>query len=68
MRNACLSVCAFLQVCGFPEDQLLVSVFPGSPTAAELFILPETNQSAFRSHTEEQLDKARTTHTHTHAY
>uniref|UniRef100_A0A8C1UBY0 Sortilin related VPS10 domain containing receptor 3b n=1 Tax=Cyprinus carpio TaxID=7962 RepID=A0A8C1UBY0_CYPCA len=33
------------QVCGFPEDQLLVSVFPGSPTAAELFILPETNQS-----------------------
>uniref|UniRef100_A0A8C1UDI4 Sortilin related VPS10 domain containing receptor 3b n=1 Tax=Cyprinus carpio TaxID=7962 RepID=A0A8C1UDI4_CYPCA len=51
------------QVCGFPEDQLLVSVFPGSPTAAELFILPETNQSAFRSHTEEQLDKARTTHT-----
>ncbi|XP_042598026.1 VPS10 domain-containing receptor SorCS3-like isoform X3 [Cyprinus carpio] len=45
------------QVCGFPEDQLLVSVFPGSPTAAELFILPETNQSAFRSHTEEQLDK-----------
>ncbi|XP_051502906.1 VPS10 domain-containing receptor SorCS3-like [Myxocyprinus asiaticus] len=45
------------QVCGFPEDQLLVSVFPGSPTAAELFILSETNQSAFRSHTEEQLDK-----------
>ncbi|XP_016319429.1 VPS10 domain-containing receptor SorCS3-like [Sinocyclocheilus anshuiensis] len=45
------------QVCGFPEDQLLVSVFPGSPTAAELFILPETNQSAFRSYTEEQLDK-----------
>uniref|UniRef100_A0A671M3I5 VPS10 domain-containing receptor SorCS3-like n=1 Tax=Sinocyclocheilus anshuiensis TaxID=1608454 RepID=A0A671M3I5_9TELE len=56
------------QVCGFPEDQLLVSVFPGSPTAAELFILPETNQSAFRSYTEEQLDKARTTHTHTHAH
>ncbi|XP_048046802.1 LOW QUALITY PROTEIN: VPS10 domain-containing receptor SorCS3 [Megalobrama amblycephala] len=45
------------QVCGFPENQLLVSVFPGTPTAAELFILPETNQSAFRSHTEEQLDK-----------
>uniref|UniRef100_A0A8C1V9F4 Sortilin related VPS10 domain containing receptor 3b n=1 Tax=Cyprinus carpio TaxID=7962 RepID=A0A8C1V9F4_CYPCA len=45
------------QVCGFPEDQMLVSVFPGSPTAAELFILPNTNQSEFRSHTEEQLDK-----------
>uniref|UniRef100_A0A8C2EJQ2 Sortilin related VPS10 domain containing receptor 3b n=1 Tax=Cyprinus carpio TaxID=7962 RepID=A0A8C2EJQ2_CYPCA len=45
------------QVCGFPEDQMLVSVFPGSPTAAELFILPKTNQSEFRSHTEEQLDK-----------
>jgi len=42
----------------------LVSVFPGSPTAAELFILPETNQSVFRSHTEEQLDKVRATHTH----
>uniref|UniRef100_A0A8C2EPK5 Sortilin related VPS10 domain containing receptor 3b n=1 Tax=Cyprinus carpio TaxID=7962 RepID=A0A8C2EPK5_CYPCA len=44
------------QVCGFPEDQMLVSVFPGSPTAAELFILPKTNQSEFRSHTEEQCD------------
>ncbi|TRZ00724.1 hypothetical protein DNTS_007164 [Danionella cerebrum] len=45
------------QVCSFPEDQLLVSVFPGSPTSAELFILPETNQSGFRAHTEEQLNK-----------
>nr|XP_055027995.1 VPS10 domain-containing receptor SorCS3 isoform X1 [Misgurnus anguillicaudatus] len=45
------------QVCGFPEAQLLVSVFPGSPTAAELFILPDKNQSAYRSHAEEQLDK-----------
>ncbi|KAA0711032.1 VPS10 domain-containing receptor [Triplophysa tibetana] len=45
------------QVCGIPERQLLVSVFPGSPAAAELFILPEKNQSAYRSQKEEQLDK-----------
>ncbi|XP_017564317.1 VPS10 domain-containing receptor SorCS3 isoform X1 [Pygocentrus nattereri] len=43
------------QVCVFPEERLLVSVFPGSPTAAELFILPEKNYSKPRA--EEQLDK-----------
>ncbi|XP_030643264.1 VPS10 domain-containing receptor SorCS3 [Chanos chanos] len=45
------------QVCGFPEDQLLVSIFPGSPTTAELFIVPETNHSELRVHTDDQLDK-----------
>ncbi|XP_072546276.1 VPS10 domain-containing receptor SorCS3 isoform X2 [Salminus brasiliensis] len=43
------------QVCTFPEERLLVSVFPGSPTAAELFILPEKNHSKPRA--EEQLNK-----------
>ncbi|KAG9268232.1 VPS10 domain-containing receptor SorCS3-like [Astyanax mexicanus] len=43
------------QVCTFPEERLLVSVFPGSPTAAELFILPEKNLSKPRA--EEQLNK-----------
>ncbi|XP_066527997.1 VPS10 domain-containing receptor SorCS3 [Hoplias malabaricus] len=43
------------QVCAFPEDRLLVSVFPGSPTAAELFILPEKKDSKARA--DEQLDK-----------
>ncbi|XP_041738172.1 VPS10 domain-containing receptor SorCS3-like isoform X2 [Coregonus clupeaformis] len=33
---------AVSQVSGFPEEQLLVSLFPGVPTTAELFILPET--------------------------
>ncbi|XP_035388361.1 VPS10 domain-containing receptor SorCS3 isoform X2 [Electrophorus electricus] len=45
------------QVCGFPEEQLLVSVFPGSPTVAELFIFPETNHSQLRVAAEEKLDK-----------
>ncbi|KAM9394637.1 VPS10 domain-containing receptor SorCS3-like isoform 2-T2 [Salvelinus alpinus] len=33
---------AVSQVSGFPEERLLVSLFPGVPTTAELFILPET--------------------------
>uniref|UniRef100_A0A3B4D1V1 PKD domain-containing protein n=1 Tax=Pygocentrus nattereri TaxID=42514 RepID=A0A3B4D1V1_PYGNA len=53
-------------VCVFPEERLLVSVFPGSPTAAELFILPEKNYSKPRA--EEQLDKVTHTHTHTHTH
>lgn len=32
-----------LQVSGFPEEQLLVALSPGLPTAAELFILPEAH-------------------------
>lgn len=46
-----------LQVSDFPEEQLLVAVFPGVPTAAELFLLPRKNQSETRKKTEEELEK-----------
>lgn len=36
---------AFSQVSGVAEDQLLVSLYPGLPTTAELFILPEAHIS-----------------------
>ncbi|XP_020781979.1 VPS10 domain-containing receptor SorCS3 [Boleophthalmus pectinirostris] len=49
---------SLLQVSDFPEEQLLVAVFPGVPTAAELFLLPRKNQSETRKKTEEQLEKA----------
>lgn len=31
------------QVSGVPEEQLLVFLYPGLPTTAELFILPDEN-------------------------
>ncbi|XP_062319686.1 VPS10 domain-containing receptor SorCS3 [Osmerus eperlanus] len=34
---------ALSQVSGFPEEQLLVALSPGLPTAAELFILPDSH-------------------------
>eukprot|EP00064_Thunnus_orientalis_P000699 superscaffoldBa00000039_g700 len=37
---------ALSQVSGVPEDQLLVSLYPGLPTAAELFILPDEHTSS----------------------
>ncbi|CAG5895403.1 unnamed protein product [Menidia menidia] len=49
---------ALLQVTDFPEEQLLVAVFPGVPTAAELFLLPKRNQSEGRKRSEEELEKA----------
>ncbi|XP_072319342.1 VPS10 domain-containing receptor SorCS3 [Eucyclogobius newberryi] len=49
---------SLLQVSDFPEEQLLVAMFPGVPTAAELFLLPRKNQSETRKKTEEQLEKA----------
>ncbi|XP_032419731.1 VPS10 domain-containing receptor SorCS3 [Xiphophorus hellerii] len=49
---------ALLQVSDFPEDQLLVAVFPGVPTAAELFLLPNKNQSEGKKKSEEELEKA----------
>ncbi|XP_033827186.1 VPS10 domain-containing receptor SorCS3 [Periophthalmus magnuspinnatus] len=49
---------SLLQVSDFPEEQLLVAVFPGVPTAAELFLLPRKNQSETRKKTEEHLEKA----------
>ncbi|KAM7408583.1 hypothetical protein PAMA_002346 [Pampus argenteus] len=36
---------ALSQVSGVPEDQLLVSLYPGLPTTAELFILPDEHTS-----------------------
>ena len=39
----------------FPEEQLLVAVFPGVPTAAELFLLPHKNQSEGKKKSEEEL-------------
>lgn len=36
-------VVASPQVSGVPEEQLLVFLYPGLPTTAELFILPDEN-------------------------
>uniref|UniRef100_G3PV98 PKD domain-containing protein n=1 Tax=Gasterosteus aculeatus aculeatus TaxID=481459 RepID=G3PV98_GASAC len=44
---------ALLQV----KDQLLVAVFPGVPTAAELFLLPHNNQSQGKKKSEEGLEQ-----------
>ncbi|XP_044046620.1 VPS10 domain-containing receptor SorCS3 isoform X2 [Siniperca chuatsi] len=48
---------ALLQVSDFPEDQLLVAVLPGVPTAAELFLLPHKNQSEGKKKSEEELEQ-----------
>lgn len=45
------------QVSDFPDEQLLVAVFPGVPTAAELFLLPHKNQSAGKKKSEEELEQ-----------
>uniref|UniRef100_A0A8C3AQQ8 Sortilin related VPS10 domain containing receptor 3b n=1 Tax=Cyclopterus lumpus TaxID=8103 RepID=A0A8C3AQQ8_CYCLU len=37
---------ALSQVSGVPEDQLLVSLYPGLPSTAELFILPDEHTSS----------------------
>lgn len=54
-------VSALLQVSDFPEEQLLVAVFPGVPTAAELFLLPHKNQSEGKKKSEEELEQVRDT-------
>lgn len=46
-----------LQVTGVPEDQILVAVFPGLPTSAELFILPPKNLTERRKGNEEDLEQ-----------
>ncbi|KAM6956470.1 VPS10 domain-containing receptor SorCS3 [Aplochiton taeniatus] len=46
---------ALSQVSGFSEEQLLVSVYPGVPTTAELFILPDTHTPSDRKRSEEAL-------------
>ncbi|XP_061686256.1 VPS10 domain-containing receptor SorCS3 isoform X2 [Syngnathoides biaculeatus] len=48
---------AILQVAKFPEEQLLVAVFPGVPTAAELFLLPHKSQSHDKKKSEEELQQ-----------
>uniref|UniRef100_A0A3Q1H540 PKD domain-containing protein n=1 Tax=Anabas testudineus TaxID=64144 RepID=A0A3Q1H540_ANATE len=48
---------ALLQVSDFPEEKLLVAVFPGVPTAAELFLLPHKNQSEGKKKCEEELEQ-----------
>ncbi|XP_041694252.2 VPS10 domain-containing receptor SorCS3-like [Coregonus clupeaformis] len=48
---------ALLQVSDFPKDQLLFAVFPGVPTAAELFLLPHKNQSEGRKKSEAELEQ-----------
>lgn len=55
-------VCDLRQVSDFPEEQLLVAVFPGVPTAAELFLLPHKNQSEGnkkKSEEDEELERVR---------
>ena len=47
------------QIADIPEKQLLVAVFPGVPTAAELFLLPSKNQSEGRKKNEEELEQVR---------
>uniref|UniRef100_A0A3P8SY57 PKD domain-containing protein n=1 Tax=Amphiprion percula TaxID=161767 RepID=A0A3P8SY57_AMPPE len=53
---------ALLQEAGVPgenpQEQLLVAVFPGVPTAAELFLLPHKNQSEAKKKSEEELERA----------
>ncbi|KAM9793122.1 VPS10 domain-containing receptor SorCS3 [Neosynchiropus ocellatus] len=48
---------AVLQVTDFPPEQLLVAVLPGVPTAAELFFLPQKNQSEAKKKIEEELEQ-----------
>ncbi|CAF93571.1 unnamed protein product, partial [Tetraodon nigroviridis] len=49
---------ALLQVSDFPDEQLLVAMFPGVPTAAELFLLPHKNQSGSKKKSEAELEQA----------
>ncbi|XP_054840229.1 VPS10 domain-containing receptor SorCS3 [Eublepharis macularius] len=49
---------ALVQVTGIPEEQVLVAVFPGLPTSAELFILPHQNMSERRKGSEGDLEQA----------
>ncbi|MGH0150245.1 UNVERIFIED_CONTAM: hypothetical protein FKN15_048831 [Acipenser sinensis] len=47
----------FLQVSDFPEEQLLVAVLPGIPTAAELFLLPQNNRTEGRKKNKADLEQ-----------
>nr|XP_020486526.1 VPS10 domain-containing receptor SorCS3-like [Labrus bergylta] len=45
---------ALSQVSGVPEDQLLVSLYPGLPSSAELFILPDEHISSEHKRSSEE--------------
>lgn len=44
---------------GIPDEQILVAVFPGLPTSAELFILPHKNTTERRKSSETDLEQVR---------
>lgn len=44
---------------GIPDEQILVAVFPGLPTSAELFILPHKNTTERRKSSEADLEQVR---------
>ncbi|XP_027384880.1 VPS10 domain-containing receptor SorCS3 isoform X2 [Bos indicus x Bos taurus] len=48
---------ALVKVTSVPEDQILVAVFPGLPTSAELFILPPKNLTERRKGNEGDLEQ-----------
>uniref|UniRef100_F7ETM3 VPS10 domain-containing receptor SorCS3 n=2 Tax=Ornithorhynchus anatinus TaxID=9258 RepID=F7ETM3_ORNAN len=48
---------ALTKVTSIPEDQILVAVFPGLPTSAELFILPVKNLTERRKGSEADLEQ-----------
>jgi len=46
-------------VTGIPDEQILVAVFPGLPTSAELFVLPHKNTTERRKSSEADLEQVR---------
>uniref|UniRef100_A0A8C9FIU6 PKD domain-containing protein n=1 Tax=Pavo cristatus TaxID=9049 RepID=A0A8C9FIU6_PAVCR len=46
-------------VTGIPDEQILVAVFPGLPTSAELFVLPRKNTTERRKSSEADLEQVR---------
>nr|XP_045217422.1 VPS10 domain-containing receptor SorCS3 isoform X2 [Macaca fascicularis] len=48
---------ALVKVTSVPEDQILIAVFPGLPTSAELFILPPKNLTERRKGNEGDLEQ-----------
>ncbi|KFP90017.1 VPS10 domain-containing receptor SorCS3, partial [Apaloderma vittatum] len=48
---------ALAQVTGISDEQILVAVFPGLPTSAELFILPNKNTTERRKSSEADLEQ-----------
>lgn len=58
MSNQLILFLALLsQVTGIPDEQILVAVFPGLPTSAELFILPHKNTTERRKGNEGDLEQ-----------